>query len=327
MVVEVVFEHVVDGGLAGRHRELVPSERAGVRARLPDVEGLVVDDDCERETAADGLRERDGVRRDVRVLERVRLAGAPEAGLDLVDDHRNVALAGDATDLARPLVRGGHRTALALHEFDEEARGVAEAAAGIVEEALDVARGPRPVVVARVAERAPVSVGIGEVVHAGHEGRQLVLGVRVAHHRQRAVRHPVVRAAEREDVVVPGRGLHELQRGLDGVRAGRATELHLRGLGEVVREARHERVDEALLRRRRDVERVDRPVVFERRLHRLVHDGVVVPERERARAREAVVVRVPVHVGQLDAFRFADGEREVARIGAGARLARRLLLQ
>ena len=90
---------VAQGRGAGRHRELVAAEGAGVRAGRPGVELLPVDDHGQRQAAADRLGQHHDVRDDAAVLDRPERAGAADAGLDLVDDERDAALRGDPAHL------------------------------------------------------------------------------------------------------------------------------------------------------------------------------------------------------------------------------------
>ncbi len=72
---------------AGGHGELVAAEGAGVGAGFPGVQRGAVDDDGEREGAADGLGEDHHVGHDAAVLDGPEGAGAADPGLDLVDDE------------------------------------------------------------------------------------------------------------------------------------------------------------------------------------------------------------------------------------------------
>lgn len=179
----------------------------------------------------------------------------------------------------------------------------------------------------RQAERVAVLVGIREVVDVRHQPRNRLLGVGVAHEAERARGHAVVAAVEREHAPVPGGGLRELQRGFDGVRAGRRAELHLRRVRERGRQTVEQRVDERLLLGCGDVERVQRAVLGEQSLQLRGHCGMVVAERERARAGQAVEVGGAVGVGHLDALGVRHRHRQRAWVGACVRFASALAFE
>ncbi len=76
-----------DGG-----HECVAVERAALIAVLEAAHGFVRDQRADRQAAAKALRQHHDVRRDARMLEAEELAGAADAGLDLVEDQQDAVL-------------------------------------------------------------------------------------------------------------------------------------------------------------------------------------------------------------------------------------------
>ena len=106
-----------------------------------------------------------------------------------------------------------------------------------------------------------------------------------AGHRHRAVRAAVERALERDDLAAAGRRLAELQRGVDGVRAGGPAELDLRLVAHRLRAgATSWSVGELVLELGREVEAVSRASAAAARRPRRPRDGC---GRARARRRRS----------------------------------------
>lgn len=116
---QVVFDDIFECPASGGHPELVASESAQMRSRSPLVVALVVEKHREGHSAADRLRETDGVGHDARVFERVHRPRSADACLDLVNDEGDVVFPSDPAHLSEPLVGRGDRPALALYRFDD----------------------------------------------------------------------------------------------------------------------------------------------------------------------------------------------------------------
>ena len=143
----------------------------------------------------------------------------------------------------------------------------------------------------------------------------------VAGRGERADAETVEGVRERDHVRAAGRLAGDLERRLDGVRAGRPGELQL-----VVEAARHEhvlleRLDERLLGRRGHVEPVDDAVALEVLDERTRERGVVVAVVQHARAGEEVEVLAAVGVDEGRAARSVEDRRERADVPAHLRLA------
>ena len=83
---------------------------------------LRVGERAHREPAAEALGQAHDVGLDAGVLDREPLAGAAEAGLDLVDDQQRAALAADALRGLQEIRRADVDAALALHDFEDRPR-------------------------------------------------------------------------------------------------------------------------------------------------------------------------------------------------------------
>src|SRR5205085_10117790 len=80
----------------------------------------LADDTRQRQPGGHRLRHRDQVRLDAVVLDGEHPAGAPEAGLYLVDDEEDPLAVADRTQPLHELRRGDDETALALHRLDDD---------------------------------------------------------------------------------------------------------------------------------------------------------------------------------------------------------------
>ncbi len=126
----------------------------------------------------------------------------------------------------------------------------------------------------------------------------------------------MVAAGEREQVVPAGGGAGELDRGLDGVRAGGAAEVH----PPAVRAAGHgvqQRGGEVVLLHRGHVEHVQWRARVEHPPDRRHHHRVVVPERQGARAGQAVHIGPSVRALDHQAARPHRHDRQRPGVGAG----------
>src|SRR4030081_3307590 len=116
--------HLADRGDRRGAREGIATERRRVRALWELAHRARECDRTHWHSASDGLREAEQVRCDAVLLEREHRAGAAEAGLHLVDDQEDAALAAEPRGLGDELMRGGTHAAFALHELDDERRGL-----------------------------------------------------------------------------------------------------------------------------------------------------------------------------------------------------------
>ncbi len=303
---------------AGHHADLVAAEGAGVHARLPGVERLVVDHHRERVAAAEHLREHDRVGDDAGVVDREHLAGAAQARLHLVDDQRHVVLDGQLAQRAQPFHRGGDAAALALHGLDDDRGGLGDAAFRIGQHVVDVVDRQRVGRRAVGAERAAEAIRIGQEMHArgGHAGR--ALGIEVAHRGQRAGRHAVVGAMEGHDAGAAGMVPGELDGGFHRVRAARSAELDLARFAHADRQLRDQRLDEGELGRRGEIEGLLQLLRIEVLQHRFLDLGMVVTQAERAGVRQAIEVGLPV--GVVDAGSLRAHEHLAEGVGVGSRV-------
>ena len=130
------------------------------------------------------------------------------------------------------------------------------------------------------------------------------------------------RSLERDDLAAPGRGLAELERGIDGICPRRTTELDLHPVPHRFRQERQLEVDELVLEGRREVEPVDEDAQLA--LDRLDHFWMIVSEREHAGTGEEVDEHVAVDILDVRALCTGDADRQPARIGAGVRFSLRL---
>ncbi len=317
---------VAQCGGSGGHGQRVAAEGAGVGSGPPAVVLLPVDDDGEREAAADRLGEHHRVGHDPAVLDRPHRPGAAHAGLHLVDDQRDAALGGDPAHGAQPVVRRGDDAALALDGLQDHRGGRDDTAGRVVEQPFDVGGREFGARLPADPERAAVAVGVGQPDDLAAAGQRLLDGD-VAGEREGSGGHPVVGAGEGEGAGAAGRGLHQLERGLDGVGPGGPAEVHARAVGEGGRQALEQGGGEVVLLGGREVEQVERGAAVEGAADRLQDHGVVVAEREGAGAGEAV--EVAAAVGALDGHATgAHGDdREGARVGAGGGLAQALAAQ
>ena len=77
-------------------------------------------DRAHRQAAANGFRQRDDIGHDAGMLEAEPLAGAPEAGLNLVDDEHGASGIAAFAQRLQVLACGGMHAALALNGFDHD---------------------------------------------------------------------------------------------------------------------------------------------------------------------------------------------------------------
>ncbi len=271
----------------------------------------MVDDDGEGEAAPDGVGEHHHIGDDAAVLDTPEGAGAADARAHLVGDERDGPGGGDVTDPAQPTVGRGQHAALVLHRFDDES-GVARGPGNpLVEDGL----GPtdRQPLAGRAAdaERAAVVLGIGQ---PGHPEALHVVG-----QSGRADGQPVAGAAEGEQPVPAGRRADEGEGGAHGVGGGRSAEPDPAVLRQPARQCREQLLGESVLHRRGQVGSLQRGAGVEHGADGLEHDRMVVAERERAGAGEAVQITATVGAldGQTTGAHRDNGQRAGVRTGRG----------
>ena len=240
-------------------------------------------DRAHRQAAGDGLREAQEIGRDTVLLEREHRPGAAEAGLHLVEDQERTALTAQTRRLGDELARGRTHTALALHELDDERRGLARDR-GVERLRLvewDV-RGAREEAVA--AERLAI--------------------LRPPGRGERAHRLPVEATHRRDDPRPLRRHSRELQRALDRFRAAVAeevaVELGRKDLREPVVQLGPPVVVEELGARRESARLLR---------DRVGHRAIPMSERRHALATDAVDVRTAILAVERRALAAHDHDR------------------
>jgi len=274
-----------------------------------------------RKAAAERLGQHQHVGHDAGVLEGEQAAGAAEAGLDLVHDQRDAVRRREPAHRAQPPVGGWQHTSLALDHLEQHPGRRAHAAGRVLQQPLDVAGAGQLAGLAADAERAAVAGGERQELHLAREPADRGLGGDRPGGGQRAVGHTVVAPVEGQKAAAAGGGLGELPGRLHGVGAARPAELDARAARELGRELGEQLGHELVGHRGGEVEGLQRQAAVERRADRLHHHGMVVTERERAGARQAVDKGAAVAGGDVDALAAYQGERQVPRVGPSARLA------
>jgi len=327
MLVETMGPHELDGRRAGGHGHLVASKRAGVRSRLPEIQLGAVHDDAQGKPAADRLGHHQDVGSDTGPFERQQRAGAPESGLDLVDDQRNLALPRDSPDVLQPRVGTGNDAALSLDHLQNHRGGRDDAAVRVVQEPLDIGTRQTVSALPSRAERTSIVIGIRKELHVGHEPADAALRPEMAGQRQSAVRHAVIGALKREDRPPARHRLDQLDRRLHRVGSGRTAELDTGIPGEGLGQSGEQRIHELVLHRSGQVERLERDAFLHEPLNGLQHDGMVVPQRQRAGAGQTVDVGPAVGVFDVDPLGPAQRQRQTPRIASRVRFALGLALE
>ena len=108
-------------GIAGRGRKRVAPEGAAVLAGLEQLGCRAEGDECpDRHAAGDALREDEGIRHDIGLLESEPGARAADAGLDLVEDQQCAVLGGELSRATQEAVWQIEHAGLALDRLDED---------------------------------------------------------------------------------------------------------------------------------------------------------------------------------------------------------------
>ncbi len=235
------------------------------------------------------------------MLDREHPAGAPEAGLHLVDDEDDAVLVADPPDPREELPRRDDEAALPLHGLDHDG---GDALGGDLCHEGPLERGEG------LGGRGPaVVVGEGDAVHLGRERAEpRLVRVRLRRHGHREERAAVEGSLERDHRRAAGVRARELDRVLDRLRA-RVEERRLRRAPE------RRDLDQPLGQLDVDLVRDDREVgVGEARrllLHRLDDSRMGVADVQAADAAGEVDEGVAVDVGDRRAPPLRDDDREV----------------
>ena len=302
---DVVVADVIEDGEAGGHGELVAAKGASVGTGFPLIEFLAIDDDGEREAAADGFREDEDVGDDSGIFKGVESAGTAPAGLDFVEDEGDGAVVRDLANLAEPGGGGGDGAAFALNDFEDDASGWGDAAFGVGELlACEIGAGAFGAVC--VAHRAAVSVRIGLELDAGHEAGDL--GAEVAHEGESAVGLAVVAALEGDHALSAGGSFDEFDGGFDGVGTGGGAKLNAGVGGEGGGEGGEEFFDEAVFDGGGEVEGMEGVALVEVVADGGYDGGMVMAEGEGSGAAKAIHKDAAVNIGDIEAFGAADGD-------------------
>jgi hypothetical protein len=169
----------------------------------------------------------DHVGLDVVLLEGEPGAGAPAAGLHLVDDQGDAQLPRELPDPQHELLPGRDHAAFALHHLHDHGGGQLQAAVRVAQRALQEAHAVGLAGLRVEGERAAAARGEGEEAHAGHAVGDGSLLADVPGEGHRGVAAAVEPALERHDPAAAGRRLAQLDRRVHRVGPGRATELDL----------------------------------------------------------------------------------------------------
>src|SRR5216683_2799863 len=123
---EALFDEDLEGGAGDGAGHGVAAEGAAVVARAQDAEDLARGEDCGDgiETASEGFADDEDVGGDALVHVGEELAGAAEAGLDLVGHEEDAVLLADGCGLCEEAVGRDEDAGLSLDGLDEEGAGV-----------------------------------------------------------------------------------------------------------------------------------------------------------------------------------------------------------
>ena len=267
---------------AGRHRQAIAPVRRLVhvaaleRADRPVVDLATGDHGGHGHVAAaQRLADEDDVGLEAPVLQREPPAGAPEPGLDLVEDEQGAVA---PAERLRPLQvarrHGGHEPA--LDRLDDEGRDVLGAQ-------LRLQGG---------------EVAVGNELATGQQRAEALLEELVAHHRERPERDAVKAALARDQARSPGRRARELHGGVHGLGPGAREEDGIEGGRQAPAELLGEH---ARQRRVVQLDAVDE-IGGQRGLQDLADSGMVVAQAREALAGVEVEVGAPggvVEVGAL----------------------------
>ncbi len=215
----LLFEYVEDGqcGGAGHRIAAVGPSDGAQRGGIDDLRAS--DDGGERHAGRQRLADRDEVGDDALVLHGPELAGAPEAGLDLVDDEYDAVLIAEPAQAAEEALGGHDEAALAQDGLDDDGGHVLRRHVG-QQHLVEARQGVLRQLVGRHADRRPVGIGQRGVEDVGGEGadpgaQRPVLAVEGQAQQSAAVEAVL----EADDAAPLGEGAGELDGVLDGLGA------------------------------------------------------------------------------------------------------------
>ncbi|MCY1420806.1 hypothetical protein D9M71_364400 [compost metagenome] len=260
---------------------------------------LATDHRAQRQAAGDALAEQQQIRLDAQPREGEALAGAAEAGLDLVDDQHDVALVAEAPQILGEACVQRLEAALALHRLEDDAADFLDVDLH-VEQALHGGAGG-------LGTDAVVGARVRQVVdRAGQAADLLLVGGDLAVEVQRGQGAAVEAAVEGDHRAAPGGGADDLQGVLGGL--GAAVGEHA---GQAVghrHEARQGRQQLAVALVGQRVEcRVGQPPGLP--AHRLDDARVAVAEVEHADAADEVDVALALGIPDLGVAAVAEADR------------------
>ena len=176
---------------------------------------------AERQAAGERLSDDEQVGLHALVVGREPLAGAAEAGEDLVEDEEDAAGAGHFAEPGEPAFGRQVEAAADLDGLDDDGGDVAGARGGGGEQVVEVGEAALAAAGMGVAERAGAAGGVGQAQVAGADagGEGEAEAVAVATHREGAVRESVVAVVEAEHAGAAGGDDGGLDGRLDGVGA------------------------------------------------------------------------------------------------------------
>ena len=313
----IVLLEVAHHGTACGHGHLITAESTGMGTGQPRVEPLAIDHHRQRQTATNGFGQHHHIRHDARVLKGKHLAGAGETALDFINDQRHPGLLREAPQPPQPVqVRRDH-TPLALHHLNDHGGRQLHAGLWITEQRVQVMQvGLHPLLPAE-AKRATVIVRVRHKLHPiAQQGGHGFFRAKASHQAQRPLAHAVITALERNHCVAPGCGAHQLQRRFYRVGAGGATKLDFRFLGQGVWQQAKQVLHKLILDRRGQVQRMQRQTVVQHLADRLNHHRVVMPERQGARACQAVNKAPAFNVLDVQPLGALQRQRNAPRVTA-----------
>jgi hypothetical protein len=290
-----------------------------VTAGPPAVQAAAVQDDRHRQAEpGKAFRRDDHVRLDTVLLERIPGAGAPAAGLHLIDDQRDVQLPGGRGDPLHEIGRCRNGPALTLNELHDDSGRLGHPAVGVVQGIDQQLRAIGRAGIWAEPERAAVTIRVGREMCAGQQIRQALLGMSFRGERHRALGRAMVGALERDHIAAAGRFLAQLDGGLDGIASGRPAKMNLHIAADGGRQHGQLVSLELLPHRGGEVQTMRQPGQLI--LNRSDQRGMIVPQRQHPGAGQEVDVHPAVHVGDIGTRRFSDRHRQPPRIRPRARL-------
>jgi hypothetical protein len=209
-------------GDRGRAGERIAEERSGVNrlsiGHRPCVHDLAgADARRDRQRAGQSLSHAQEIGNDLLVLTREPVSGPSQAGIDFVSDQEQAAIAAQISQPGQEAARRHHVSAPALDGlYDHGTDGVAFLR---VDESLDVLQCCACEIVSIETDRRSVRIRVG----SANDVRVELVGERATEQvpigdRERAIRQPVIRSAERDHPRLPG-------------SETRGLECHFHGLG------------------------------------------------------------------------------------------------